>query len=59
MALSRSVTISIPSLSNLDFNAIRFYDSTKHITITDSHNGSNNKQKASGNRTTALERTAA
>ena len=32
---------------------------TKHRTITDSHNGSNNKQKVSKNRTTAVERTAA
>ena len=32
---------------------------TKHKTITDSHNGSNNKQKVNNNRTTALERTAA
>ena len=32
---------------------------TKHRTITDSHNGSNNKQKINNNRTTALERTAA
>ena len=33
--------------------------STKHRTITDSHNGSNNKQKVNNNRTTALERTTA
>ena len=32
---------------------------TKHRTITDSHNGSYNKQKVNNNRTTALERTAA
>ena len=32
---------------------------TKHRTITDSHNGSNNKQKVNNNRTTTLERTAA
>ena len=32
---------------------------TKHRTITDSHNGSNNKQKVNNNKTTALERTAA
>ena len=32
---------------------------TIHRTITDSHNGSNNKQKVNNNRTTALERTAA
>ena len=32
---------------------------TKHITITDSNNGSNNEQKVNNNRTTALERTAA
>ena len=32
---------------------------TKHRTITDSHNGSNNKQKVNNNRTTALEQTAA
>ena len=32
---------------------------TKHRTITDPHNGSNNKQKVNNNRTTALERTAA
>ena len=29
---------------------------TKHRTITDSHNGSNNKQQVNNNRTTALER---
>ena len=28
---------------------------TKHRTITDSHNGSNNKQKVNNNRTTNLE----
>ena len=32
---------------------------TKQRTITDSHNGRNNKQKVNNNRTTALERTAA
>ena len=32
---------------------------TKHRTITDSHNGSNNKQRVNNNRTTALERTVA
>ena len=32
---------------------------TKHITITESHNGSNNKQQVNKNRTTALEQTAA
>ena len=32
---------------------------TKHRTNTDSHNGSNNKQKVNNNRTTTLERTAA
>ena len=31
----------------------------KHRTITDSRNGSINKQKVKNNRTTALERTAA
>ena len=31
MALSRSVTISIPSLRNLDFNAIRFYDRAHRV----------------------------
>ena len=32
---------------------------TKHRTITESHNGGNNKQQVNNNRTTALERTAA
>ena len=32
---------------------------TKHRTITESHNGSNNKQQINNNRTTPLERTAA
>ena len=32
---------------------------TKHRTITDSHNGSHNKQQVSNNKTTALEGTAA
>ena len=31
MALSRSVTISIPSLRNFDFNAIRFYDRAHRV----------------------------
>ena len=31
----------------------------KHRTITDSHNGSNNKRKVNNNRTTTLEQTAA
>ena len=35
------------------------YRTTKQRTITDSHNGSNNKQKVNNNRTTALEQTAA
>ena len=33
------------------------YRTAKHRTITDSHNGSNNKQKVNNNKTTALERT--
>ena len=32
---------------------------TKYRTVTDSHNGSYNKQKVNNNRTIALERTAA
>ena len=32
---------------------------TKHRTITESHNESNNQQRINNNRTTALERTAA
>ena len=32
---------------------------TKHRTITDSHDGSNNKQQVNNKRTTALEQTAA
>ena len=32
---------------------------TKHRTITDSHNRSNNKQQVNNNRTTTFERTAA
>ena len=32
---------------------------TKHRTITESHNGSNNQQWINHNRTTALERTSA
>ena len=32
---------------------------TKHITIAESHNGSNNQQRINNNRTTTLERTAA
>ena len=32
---------------------------TKHRTITDSHNGSNNKHQVNNNRTTTLERTVA
>ena len=32
---------------------------TKHRTITDSHNGRNNKEKVNNNRATTLEQTAA
>ena len=32
---------------------------TKHRTVTESHNGSNNKQEVNNNRITALEQTAA
>ena len=35
------------------------YRTTKHRTITGSHNWSNNKQNVNNNRTTALDRTAA
>ena len=51
-----------PSLPHKDDCNTRMdikYRTTKHRTITDFHNGSNNKQKVNNNRTTALERTAA
>ena len=35
------------------------YRTTKHRTITETHNGSNNQQRINSNRTTALEWTAA
>ena len=51
--------LSLPHQDDCNTRTDTKQRTTKHRTITDSHNGSNNKQKVNNNRTTALERTAA
>ena len=55
----QSNQLSLPHQDNCNTRTDTKQRATKHRTITDSHNGSNNKQKVNNNRTTALERTAA
>ena len=47
--------ISLPHQDDCNTRTDTKQRTTKHRTITDSHNGSNNKQKVNNNRTTALE----
>ena len=51
--------LSLPHQNDCNTRTVTKKRAAKHRTITDSHNGSNNKQKVNNNRTTALERTAA
>ena len=51
--------LSLPNQDDCNTRTDTKQRTTKHRTITEFHNGSNNKQKVNNNRTTALERTAA
>ena len=51
--------ISLPHQDDCKFRMDIKLSTTQHRTITDSHNGSNNKQQTNTNKTTVLERTAA
>ena len=57
--IKQSNQLSLPNQDDCNTRTDTKQRTTKHRTITDSHNGSNNKQKVNNNRTTALERTAA
>ena len=57
--IKQSNQLSLPHQDDCNTRTDTKQHTTKHRTITDSHNGSNNKQKVNNNRTTALERTAA
>ena len=57
--IKQSNLLSFPHQDDCDTRMDTKQHTTKHRTITDSNNGSNNKQKVNNNRTTALERTAA
>ena len=58
--LSKAISsLSLPHQDDCNTRMDIKQRTTKHRTITDSHNGSNNKQKVNNNRATALERTAA
>ena len=56
--IKQSNQLSLPHQDDCNTRTDTKQRATKHRTITDSHNGSNNKQKVNSNRTTALERTA-
>ena len=55
----QSNQLSLPHQNDCKTRSDIKYRTTKQRTITDSHNGSNNKQQVNNNRTTTLERTAA
>ena len=57
--IKQSNQLSLPHQDDCNTRMDRKQRTTIHRTITDSHNGSNNKQEVNNNRTTALERTAA
>ena len=57
--IKQSIQLSLPHQDDCSTRMDITLRTTKHRTGTDSHNGSNNKQKVNNNRTTALERTAA
>ena len=57
--IKQSNQLSLPHQDDCNTRTDTKQSTTKHRTITDSHNRSNNKQKVNNNRTTALERTAA
>ena len=53
----QSNQLSLPHQDDCNTRTDTKQRTTKHRTITDSHNGSNNKQKVNNNRITALKRT--
>ena len=55
----QSIQLSLPLQDDWNTRMDIKWRTTKHRAITDSHNGSNNKQKFKNNRTTAPEQTAA
>ena len=57
--IKQSNQLSVPHQDDCNTRTDTKQRTTKHRTITDSHNGSNNKQRVNNNRTTALEQTAA
>ena len=57
--IKQSNQLSLPHQDDCNTKKDIKLHTTKHRTITDSHNGSNNKQKVNNNRTTTLEQTAA
>ena len=57
--IKQSNQLSLPHQNDCNTRADTKQRTTKHRTITDSHNGSNNKQKINNNRTTTPELTAA
>ena len=57
--IKQSNQLSLPHQDDCNTRTDSKQRTTKHRTITDSHNGSKNKQKVNNNITTALERTAA
>ena len=57
--IKQSNQLSLPHQDDCNTRIDIKQRTTKHRTVTDSHNGSNNKQKVNNNRTTALEQTAA
>ena len=57
--IKQSNQLSLPHQYDCNSRNYTKQRTTKHRTITDTHNGSNNKQKVNNNRTTALKRTAA
>ena len=57
--IKQSNQLSLPHQDDCNTRTDTKQRTTKHRTITDSHNGSYNKKKVNNNRTTALERTAA
>ena len=57
--IKQSNQLSLPHQDDCNTRMDIKQRTTKHRATTNSHNGSNNKQKVNNNRTTALERTAA
>ena len=59
LATKQSNQLSLPHQDDCKTRRDKKQRTAKHSTITESHNGSNDEQKANNNRITALKRTAA